>query len=611
MQSGGRLLTQGRRWLAYILILGALTLGAGVRASAHAFLNASVPSAGSTVATPPAEVKLTYSEPVEIRFSIFKVYKLTAAPGADLRALHAAAETLVAADLLKRGDEADRSDAGVANTTRSSADIVVRLKELAPGAYVLMWRALSVDTHTTQGSFIFIYAPGGTSTTRIPGGDDRGMTEALGMTGGAESEPLLWLDPAELSESTADIRAQSLTIDAVPQLALQPTSGSAPAPQDPPFNIQANGVLMYRLFYSPNPPVAGGANLNALSPVPAFPTIHDGILETALTWTFSPTLNLFADLTLENTTGADFSPSDIEELYLDARGLFGLAGLDTRIGRDRIKLGPTGLLIDETVFDGGRRDGLDARLSQEPVSVFGFVQYALDDGLQVGNWTSTRRVWGASAETAIVPGWTVDVSYRADTAGAAEVGPCPGIGCNVGNGFSAGVEGDLTPGVSLIMEVATYTQLGDVARWYYEPSVAFDLKQLFGFQDEPVLTLWYKNFDPYTPPLDAPLGHFLIPGDFGTFNTNDNLTAAGAQLDVSLSPALSAFGLAEWGTYKNGGPNYSVYSIGVRYNFTSDFVVKASYNSYMVGGGVVTTSPVSGLQLSNAQIYLLEVTKTF
>jgi copper resistance protein C len=60
---------------------------------------------------------------------------------------------------LRRGDEASRADAGVANTERSSTDIALRVKDLEPGAYVLMWRALSVDTHTTQGSFIFVYAP--------------------------------------------------------------------------------------------------------------------------------------------------------------------------------------------------------------------------------------------------------------------------------------------------------------------------------------------------------------------------------------------------------------------------------------------------------------------
>jgi hypothetical protein len=143
--------------------VGLVALGGIPQASAHAFLNASVPSADSTVTTPLKEIRLTYSEPAEIRFSIFKVYKISAAPGADMRTLHAAADGLVAANLLRRGDDAARSDAGVANTTRTSADIVVRLRDLEPGAYVLMWRVLSVDTHTTQGSFIFIYSPGGGS----------------------------------------------------------------------------------------------------------------------------------------------------------------------------------------------------------------------------------------------------------------------------------------------------------------------------------------------------------------------------------------------------------------------------------------------------------------
>ena len=136
-----------------------MILAGGLPASAHAFLNASVPSADSMVSTPLKEIKLSYSEQVEIHFCIFKVYKIDAPPGADLRTLHAAADTLVSADLLKRGGERARADAGLANTERTSSDIVVRLKDLQPGAYVLMWRALSVDTHTTQGSFVFIYSP--------------------------------------------------------------------------------------------------------------------------------------------------------------------------------------------------------------------------------------------------------------------------------------------------------------------------------------------------------------------------------------------------------------------------------------------------------------------
>ncbi len=150
----------GKSWICLVLA-GCVTLAGVEGAFAHAFLNSSDPAADSTVTTPLKEIRLSYSEPVEIRFSIFKVYKVNAGPGADMHALHAAADSLVSADLLRRGDEADRSDAGVANTTRSSTDIVLRLKDLEPGAYVLMWRVLSVDTHTTQGSFIFIYAPSG------------------------------------------------------------------------------------------------------------------------------------------------------------------------------------------------------------------------------------------------------------------------------------------------------------------------------------------------------------------------------------------------------------------------------------------------------------------
>lgn len=392
---------------------------------------------------------------------------------------------------------------------------------------------------------------------------------------------------------------------AAPGLAQQTAPGQGPSP------IQVSGVLQYRLFNDPYPPIAGGANLNALTPTPAFPTLHDGILETAITWTISPNLSLFADLTLENTTGSDFTPSDIEETYLDAHGLFGLPGFGLRLGRDRVKLGFIGLLIDETVFDGGRRDGVDARLAQVgPVSFFGFMQYALDDGLQVGNWSSSRRVWGGSTQASLGGGWTANVAFRTDAAGAAEAGACPGQGCNVGTGWSAGVEGTLMPGVTLTVEAATYTQSRDRARWYYQPSLALDLQQLLGLPGQPVMTIWFKGFDPYTLPLDAPLGHLLLPADFSAFNTNDNLTAVGGRLDVSVTPALAVFLLAEWGVYK-GGPHYNVYSVGAKYNFTTDTLLRMSYNSYLVDGGVVTTSAVSGLQLSNAQVLEVELSKTF
>ncbi len=415
-----------------------------------------------------------------------------------------------------------------------------------------------------------------------------------------------------------DIPAGTSGLDVAPRPALYALQSAVPAGQDQSGSVfQISGILMYRLFTSGLPPadaVVAGGNVNALTPTLAFPTIHDGTIETAITWRFSPTVNLFVDLALENTTGTpDLSASDIEQAYFDVHGLFGIPGSRLLVGRERIKLGLEGLLLDESVFDGGRRDGIEVQLSQlGPVSLLGFVQYALDDGLQVGNWMSTRRVWGASAQ-AELSGWTVNVAFRTDTAGnAADAGTvlCPGTGCNIGTGWSAGVEGNLARGVSLVVEVATYTLSGDVARWYYEASVAFDLQQL-ALPAQPVLTFWYKSFDPYTLPLDAPLGHLKTPGDFGIFNTNDNLTAVGARLDVTVSPALSLFGLAEWGTYKGGGPNYNVLSAGVIYNFSANTVAKVSYNSYVVDGGIVVTSPMSGLILGNAEVLKFELTRSF
>jgi methionine-rich copper-binding protein CopC len=40
-------------------------------------------------------------------------------------------------------------------TQVSGSTMSVGLKSLAPGTYQVHWRALSVDTHTTQGSFSF------------------------------------------------------------------------------------------------------------------------------------------------------------------------------------------------------------------------------------------------------------------------------------------------------------------------------------------------------------------------------------------------------------------------------------------------------------------------
>jgi methionine-rich copper-binding protein CopC len=138
----------------------ALALVCAGAASAHAYLKVSEPGEDSTVGASPKEVRLVFTEPVETRFSIFKVYAVKAEPGWDQRRLNAAAGALMSDVLARRGDEADRADDGLATTARTTPEIAVRLKgELKPGSYVVMWRVLSIDTHTTQGFYVFTIAP--------------------------------------------------------------------------------------------------------------------------------------------------------------------------------------------------------------------------------------------------------------------------------------------------------------------------------------------------------------------------------------------------------------------------------------------------------------------
>jgi copper resistance protein C len=107
-----------------IVSLLLLTLGTGA-AWAHAFLDHASPLVGSTVQAAPHEVSLWFTQELEPAFSSVQV---TDANGA-------------------------RVDQGKARIGGSVMRI--GLKPLSPGTYRVRWRALSVDTHTTEGSFSF------------------------------------------------------------------------------------------------------------------------------------------------------------------------------------------------------------------------------------------------------------------------------------------------------------------------------------------------------------------------------------------------------------------------------------------------------------------------
>ncbi len=101
-------------------------------AFAHAQLEKATPAVGRAV-TSPAEIRLKFSEGVEPRFSAIA---LTAEDGA-------------AVPLGKPSLDPVDNSVLIAKVGRT----------LPPGVYTVTWRAVSVDTHHTQGDFQFTVKP--------------------------------------------------------------------------------------------------------------------------------------------------------------------------------------------------------------------------------------------------------------------------------------------------------------------------------------------------------------------------------------------------------------------------------------------------------------------
>ena len=144
----------------------ALLVGAGW-VSAHADLGTATPAPGAVLDAPPEQVVLSFTEPVDTRFSLFKVYPLdaevdvpegaTALEGTEALRLNGLAGALVADVLTVRGDDDARSDVGLVEPEPRTEHVALALREdLPPGPYVVMWRVLAADTHPTQGFFVFV-----------------------------------------------------------------------------------------------------------------------------------------------------------------------------------------------------------------------------------------------------------------------------------------------------------------------------------------------------------------------------------------------------------------------------------------------------------------------
>jgi hypothetical protein len=108
------------------VIISALCVFAlSANARAHAFLDHADPRVGSTVASAPRAISLSFTQNLEPAFSSVEVSNASGA----------------------------RVDQGKAQVSGSTMH--VGLKALPPGAYRVRWHVLSVDTHKTEGSFTF------------------------------------------------------------------------------------------------------------------------------------------------------------------------------------------------------------------------------------------------------------------------------------------------------------------------------------------------------------------------------------------------------------------------------------------------------------------------
>jgi copper transport protein len=115
-----------------LALAAAAALGLPTAAFAHAALLRTVPEASGTVNVPPRQLELTYSEPVEPRFAVVSV-----------------------TDVAGR-----QKTAGAPRRSPANPDtLLVPLKRVPEGWYLVYWRAISVDGHPVRGAFTFAVGP--------------------------------------------------------------------------------------------------------------------------------------------------------------------------------------------------------------------------------------------------------------------------------------------------------------------------------------------------------------------------------------------------------------------------------------------------------------------
>jgi copper resistance protein C len=118
------------RLIAILATLGIVT-GLPVRGWSHAFPVRSDPRVGWTIPSAPTKVTIWFDGDLEPVFSTITVYN-------------------------SAKERVDKDDSRLGSTAANVLE--VDLSVLAPGTYRVFWKALSKDTHVTEGDFYFTVA---------------------------------------------------------------------------------------------------------------------------------------------------------------------------------------------------------------------------------------------------------------------------------------------------------------------------------------------------------------------------------------------------------------------------------------------------------------------
>ncbi|HEY5297892.1 MAG TPA: copper resistance CopC family protein [Verrucomicrobiae bacterium] len=117
-----------RNSIKHLSLASILFLALQTHAWAHAFLDHAEPKVGGTVTNSPTEIKIWFTQNLEPAFSTLEVQDA-------------------------QGKEVDKKDARL--DLKNKSLFAVSLPQLPAGTYTVVWHAVSVDTHKTQGRFEF------------------------------------------------------------------------------------------------------------------------------------------------------------------------------------------------------------------------------------------------------------------------------------------------------------------------------------------------------------------------------------------------------------------------------------------------------------------------